>query len=191
MTVATDAMASARRRGSEQAHAGGVVVTQSDGLLRVTLNRTLSLNAIDTAMATRLNMIWRSVRDDPDVTAVLLSGAGAEAFSIGFDRIDRPAIPVTARECGVDKRLVVAVNGVACREALQLVQEADLVIASTHARFFGPLAGDECGAPRVGCAAKSTVGRPLSAQQALEFGLADYVVPLASLQERALQLAHP
>lgn len=191
MTVATDEMASAMLRRSGQAPADGVVIAKFDRVLRVTLNRTLALNAIDTAMAARLNMIWRSVRDDPDVEAVLLSGAGAEAFSIGFDRADRPAIPVTARECGVEKRLVVAVNGVACREAVQLIQEADVVIASTHARFFGPLAGGELGAPRVGCAVTSTANRPITAQQALELGLADYVVPLASLQQRALQLAQP
>lgn len=191
MTVATDVMTSAMRRRSGQASADGVVLAKLGRVLRVTLNRTLALNAIDTAMATRLNMIWRSVRDAPDVEAVLLSGAGAEAFSIGFDRTDRPAVPVTARECGVDKRLVVAVNGVACREAVQLIQEADVVIASTHARFFGPLAGVELGAPRVGSAVTSTVDRPITARQALEFGLADYVVPLASLQESALQLAHP
>lgn len=149
----------------------------------------MALNAIDTAMASRLNTAWRGVRDDPGIDAVLLTSAGTEAFSIGFDRTDRPSIPVTARDCGVDKRLVVAVKGVACREALLFVQEADVVIASTHARFFGPLAGYEPGARDVGCAAKSGFHRPVNAEQAAEVGLADYIVPLTSLQDCAAHLA--
>ncbi|NBM14221.1 enoyl-CoA hydratase/isomerase family protein [Streptomyces sp. GC420] len=139
-------------------------------------------------MARRLNFVWCSVRDDPEVDAIVLSGAGAEAFSVGFDRADRPSVPVTPRECGVDKRLVVAVNGVACREALQLVEQADVVVASAHARFLAA-APDLVGPRLTTRGSTGTAPAPITAEHALRSGLADDVVPLASLHRRAAELA--
>ena len=167
-----------------------LVVNRQDRLLHVTLCRTLALNAVDARMSSRLNALWHSVRDDPGVDAIVLSGAGAEAFCIGFDHASRPAVPISPRECGVDKYLVVAVNGFACREGLQLVRDADVVVASAHARFFEPPAdGVLRESTRVACDIAPTVRRPITAQQALEIGLVDHVVPLTSLQDTAARLA--
>lgn len=168
-----------------------VLVDVQDRVLHVTLCRTLALNAVDDRMSSRLHAVWHSVRDDPGIDAIVLSGAGAEAFCIGFDHASRPLRAISPRECGVDKYMVVAVNGIACREAMQLVRDADVVVASAHARFFEPAAVDGVlrESPRVACDITSTVRRPITAQQALEVGLVDHIVPLTSLQDAAARLA--
>jgi enoyl-CoA hydratase/carnithine racemase len=74
---------------------------------------------------------------------------------------------------------------------MQWVREADVVVASSHARFFEPFAEDGVlrESPRVACEIAPTVHRPITAQQALEIGLVDDVVPLNLLQSTAARRA--
>ena len=51
-------------------------------VLRVIMNRPDKLNAVDGDMHRELTEIWRVVDADPNVSAVLLTGAG-KAFSAG------------------------------------------------------------------------------------------------------------
>src|SRR2546423_11088324 len=53
-------------------------------VLRVVMNRPDKLNATDGRMHSELTGIWRVVDADPNVSAVLLTGAG-KAFSAGGD----------------------------------------------------------------------------------------------------------
>ena len=53
-------------------------------VLRVIMNRPDKLNAVDGAMHRELSEIWRVIDADPNVSAVLLTGAG-KAFSAGGD----------------------------------------------------------------------------------------------------------
>ena len=53
-----------------------------DRVLRVTMNRPERLNAADQAMHAELGNVWRDIDQDPDVNAVILTGAG-KAFSAG------------------------------------------------------------------------------------------------------------
>ena len=53
-------------------------------VLRIRMNNPGKLNAADQIMHGELGAIWRDVDEDPDVSAVLLTGAG-DAFSAGGD----------------------------------------------------------------------------------------------------------
>jgi len=61
-----------------------LIVEQEDRLLKVTLNRPETLNAIGGGMHEALHDLWYRVRTDNSVGAILLTGAG-RAFSSGGD----------------------------------------------------------------------------------------------------------
>jgi enoyl-CoA hydratase len=52
---------------------------------RITLNRPAALNALDLAMITSMRAALEAWRDDPQVAAVVLEGAGDRAFCAGGD----------------------------------------------------------------------------------------------------------
>lgn len=120
----------------------------------ITLNRPERLNAMNQAMKDELREAWTRVRDDPEIWAVIVTGAG-RAFSSGadvesldargFKKIDRfrelamieniRALP-TPRRMGVMKPVIAAVNGLVNGVMLDLVTESDLPIASERAEFL-------------------------------------------------------
>ncbi|MFF5988826.1 enoyl-CoA hydratase/isomerase family protein [Prauserella flavalba] len=181
-----------------------VLCEQAGGVLWVKLNRTRVLNAIDSVMAAQLREVWSLAQQDPDVHTIVLSAAGVEAFCIGFDRTDPPkpvfdAVPISPKECGVDKRVIVTVNGIACRESFRFLRDADMVIAAQNASFFEPCVTDDlAGRPplsvdwgsavRTLCGDEPTMRNPLTALQAQQRGLVREVVPLASLRAAAARL---
>jgi enoyl-CoA hydratase/carnithine racemase len=132
-----------------------------DGVATVTLSRPQVHNAIDFVMVRELRECWRSLRGNDDVRAIVLTGAGSQAFCTGIDReagianLD-DAAPIGARgdtpmhfddlgdwispKTGADlwKPVIAAVNGMACGGAFYLLAEADIIIASDNATFFDP-----------------------------------------------------
>jgi enoyl-CoA hydratase/carnithine racemase len=168
-----------------------VLSEQVGGVLRVTLNRTGALNAIDSVMAAQLREVWVLAQQDPEVRTIVLAAAGVEAFCIGFDRADPPLpvlgwVPITPKECGVAKRVIVTVNGIACRESFRFLRDADVVLAAPNASFFEPSAdwGPSCDDV-------PTMRNPLTASRAQQRGLVHDVVPLASLRSVSTRLAAP
>lgn len=64
----------------------GTVDFQRQGMTaRITLNRPEKLNAISLEMARRLETIVAECNRDPDIRAVILTGAGTRAFCCGTD----------------------------------------------------------------------------------------------------------
>ena len=59
---------------------------EEDGVAIVTLNRPEVHNAFNQRMQAELHGLWRHLRRNDDVRAVVLTGAGDEAFCVG----DRP-----------------------------------------------------------------------------------------------------
>src|SRR6476659_2615760 len=53
-------------------------------VLRLTFDRPETYNSVDAATHTQLTDIWRDIDDDPDINAVIVTGAG-KAFSAGDD----------------------------------------------------------------------------------------------------------
>jgi enoyl-CoA hydratase/carnithine racemase len=141
---------------------------EDDGVAIVTMNRPEVLNAFNQQMQVELRELWRGLRSNDDVRAVVLTGAGDKAFCTGIDREEAiaedylgneefrigmrgPVGPVSTpfmyNEPGVNinpkandlwKPIVSAVNGMACGGALYLLGESDVIISAEHATFFDP-----------------------------------------------------
>ncbi|MFB6874809.1 enoyl-CoA hydratase/isomerase family protein [Streptomyces sp. NPDC056323] len=120
------------------------------GVALVTLDRPTKHNAIDLATAAELAAAWRAFRFDDGVRAVVLTGAGGQAFCTGIDRgvdvpqpsspytIDDPLLAIGPKANDLWKPVIAAVEGMACGGAFYLLGESEFVIASEEATFFDP-----------------------------------------------------
>jgi enoyl-CoA hydratase/carnithine racemase len=126
------------------------------GVATVTLDRPDRHNAFTSVMCEELAATWGHVRADDSVRAVVLTGAGEQAFCTGIDRDEVPSddsgVPYSfdpftyvdpgtrlgprVNECW--KPVVAAVNGMACGGAFYLLGEVDIIVAAEHATFFDP-----------------------------------------------------
>lgn len=135
-----------------------VLYEKRDGIAYVTLNRPEKLNALSPEMVVRLARLWPEVEADPDIRAVLLTGAGDRAFSTGGDlgslipimmrsrppedeweealAADRKQLAqAILRNVSFFKPIVAAVNGIAYAGGAEMLLSTDLRVASTTARF--------------------------------------------------------
>ncbi|MFE6647425.1 enoyl-CoA hydratase/isomerase family protein [Nocardioides sp. NPDC057772] len=125
-----------------------------DRVRTLTLNRPDQLNAFNQALYVALAEALRAADEDPEVAVVLLTGTG-RAFSAGTDLVEMKETATGAGEDSGDgsshgfiglldslvafsKPLVVAVNGLGLGIGATLLGYADLVFASTAARFKTP-----------------------------------------------------
>jgi len=122
----------------------------------VTLNKPERLNAISAALRSDVAAAVREVRDDDEVRALIVTGAG-RGFCSGADlsavqsgiRGNLPA-PTTQAERldedgwvgrwakmwhSLDKPVIAAVNGIAAGAGMSTALAADLRVGSEHARF--------------------------------------------------------
>jgi enoyl-CoA hydratase/carnithine racemase len=196
------------------------LLVERDGpVLTVTLNRESSLNSLSDEIHRALPETWQSVKKDPSIRAIIITGAGTRAFCVGMDlrqnvargghrpraNPDAPlkgSIGMTPLHNDVWVPTIVAVNGMCVAGGLHFVADADIVIASTNASFFdthtmiGQVAALEpIGLlPRIGVAnalRMITLGREgrLSAEDALRISLVSEVVAPDQLLPRAKELA--
>jgi enoyl-CoA hydratase len=128
-----------------------ILVERHDSIVTLTLNRADKLNAIDSPMLDALEQILVEVEADPEVRAVVLTGAG-RAFSAGADIKEWTALdPLTFsriwgqrghvlfdRLAALRPPVIAAINGIAFGGGLELALCADIRIASTAARLGLP-----------------------------------------------------
>ena len=93
----TDLQAARERRGIRKLSAAAFDRPAPAGA-RITFNRPERYNALDAIGHREITYVWREVDEDPDVDAVILTGAG-KAFSAGgdFDMIDETIDDFDAR----------------------------------------------------------------------------------------------
>lgn len=186
----------------------------ADGVARVTLDRPEVHNAFDPEMQQELSTLWRELRHDDDVRAVVLTGAGEKAFCTGIDRstagdftydpltYEDPGKVIGPKSQGLWKPVVAAVNGMACGGAFYLLGEADVVLAADHATFFDPHVtyGMVAAFEPILLLRRMPFGEVLrmalagaheriGAEKAMQLGLVSEVVPAADLLEAAHRLA--
>jgi enoyl-CoA hydratase len=177
----------------------------------VTINRPERRNAIDYETSSALADIFDELESDPDVWAVVLTGAGDKAFSAGMDLKafaggGGNVMGVSGGFAGITRRdfpkpLVAAVNGHALAGGFEIMLACDLVVAAEHATFGIPevqrgLAAGAGGLvrlpKRVGLARAlefAMTGDPVDAGTALAMGLVNRVVPGDEVLEVAVALA--
>lgn len=191
--------------------------TRPDGdhVLVVTLDRPQALNAINTQMGHDLLDLWTRLTMQPgDLRCVVLTGAGERAFCAGGDLKERNGMSnadwqaqhelferafVALLECPLP--VFAAVNGHAYGGGFETVLACDFVYAASHARFalsevklgIMPGGGGTQTLPRaVGeRRAKELIftGRPLSAEEAMQWGVVNRVCAPSELMPQALETA--
>lgn len=182
--------------------------------LLLTLNRPERLNALSRALLEALDEWIQRASKDPEVRAVVVTGAGDRAFSAGAD-IDELRVLSHAEAYaqmrfgqGIFERLerlpkpvIAAVNGYALGGGCELAMACDLRFAADHARFGQPEIqlgnlpgwGGTQRLPRlIGPArAKELIftGEPIAAPTASAIGLVNRVYPAADLLRATLDFA--
>jgi 2-(1,2-epoxy-1,2-dihydrophenyl)acetyl-CoA isomerase len=190
-----------------------------DGVAVLTLNRPERLNAMSRPMLDALLEALPRLAEDPEVGAVVLTGAGrgfcaggdvkamAEGQELGGDTLEEKAQALRGRmEVSrwlheLPKPTIAMVRGAAAGAGLSLAMACDMRIAGDSARFGTAFArvgysGDFGGSffltQLVGTAKARELyytADLLDAQQALALGLVNRVVPDARLEEETLELA--
>jgi enoyl-CoA hydratase len=179
----------------------------------VTLNRPGQLNAYNVAMRDDLFAILSAIHEDPEVRAMVLTGAG-KAFSTGGDlhEFGSAPSPIVARWVrfrrdvwGRLKALpiptVAAIHGFTVGGGLEMALLCDVAIAADDTRLCFPetgtgmipgVAGTQTASRRLGLGRALDLcitGRWIDAHDALLVGLVAEVVPAAGLERRALEVA--
>jgi enoyl-CoA hydratase len=180
----------------------------------ITLNRPHADNAITTEMGARITEILETIAVRPAVRAVILTGAGPRAFSVGSDlrqrrnmtkedwlrqRQDFDRTLYTVRQ--LRKPIFTAVNGIAYGGGCELAQSTDFIIASGNATFGQPEAmiglaaggGSPALLPRLlppGRAMQMLMtGDPISAQEAHRLGMVNELHDQDELMNAAHRIA--
>ena len=194
-----------------------IAFTIDKGVARLVLNRPAALNSFTAAMHAEVREALTCAADDPQVRAVLLTGAG-RGFCAGQDLNDRSVSagdappdlgdsvekyynPLIRLLTGMEKPVICAVNGVAAGAGANIALACDIVIAARSASFIESFAKlglipDSGGTwilqRLVGMArAKglAMLGPKVSAERALAWGMIWQVVEDDELQATALELA--
>ena len=194
-----------------------VLLDIADGVATLRLNRPDQGNAINEEMAADLEEASTRIAETAGLRAVLISGNGPN-FTMGgdvnlFASTPSAELPGKLRRMidgyhraidrltSIDAPVVVAVRGAAAGGGLGLLYIADIVIASTDARFalgYGALGltsdgGNTWFLPRMVGMRRAQelflLNRRLSAQEALEFGLVSRLVSDDSVEAEAIAVA--
>jgi enoyl-CoA hydratase len=173
----------------------------SDGVATVTLNRPEQRNALSPQLLSELVDAMKSARDDGEVRAVVLTGAGDKVFCAGADLSGFAAdAPLVAKHYGSDlfleffrlmprlgKPSLCAANGHVLAGGMGLALSCDLVIAKRGATFGTPEINVGAfpymimsiiyrNVPRKKVNEMILLGERLSAEEAVDYGLANRAV---------------
>lgn len=192
-----------------------ILTEKKDQILLVTINRPDQLNALNKETISELHTALEEANSDDSVGVIILTGSGEKAFVAGadikefadfniaqggelamngqktlFDYIENLSIPVIA-----------AVNGFALGGGLELAMASHIRIASTNARMGLPEVslgvipgyGGTQRLPQLVGKGKAnemvfTAGM-INAEDALQWGLVNYVVEQSELMAKAEEIA--
>jgi naphthoate synthase len=185
----------------------------AEGIAKITICRPEVRNAFRPRTLFELSDAFEAARDDPAIGVIVLTGEGPDAFCSGGDqrirgddgyvddqgvgRLNVLDLQIQIRRC--PKPVIAMVAGYAIGGGHVLHVVCDLTIAADNARFgqTGPRVGSFDGGFGSGLLARSVgqkkareiwyLCRQYDAQQALDMGLVNTVVPLEELEETTVQ----
>lgn len=190
-----------------------IIVKKGDGhVAEITLNRPDQMNTFNTGMAGELYSALMDADSDPEVRVILLGGAG-RSFSAGIDvnelegksaleyrewieHMERPLVAIA----NMRKPVIARVHGVAAANGMGLAAAADLVIAGERTKM-GLTAinvGLNCVGPVIPvarCVGRKKAlelllyGKLIRAEEALQLGLVNRIVPDDELEKEAMEWA--
>ena len=196
-----------------------VLFDVEDRVATVTLNRPEAMNALDPETFAALAEAWTEISDNPDIWVAIVTGAGGKAFSAGADlkktvprrpggagaeiaRVFQPR-GGSSLDDGIHvwKPIIAAVDGYCLGAGLTLLSVTDFRIASEKSVFGLPEVRrgifPTLGAthrlyrqlPHAIAMELILYGDNLDAQQALQYGLINRVVPSAEVMPLAREAA--
>jgi enoyl-CoA hydratase/carnithine racemase len=182
--------------------------------LWLTIDREARRNALNEAVLGELRAGIESVAGEPEVRAVVITGAGDRAFCAGGDlkpdaegdpftvdpaELDNPVVALFRAIIACPVPVIARVNGHALAGGFGLVCACDFAVVADHARLGTPEA--RIGlfpmmilpwmlrtVPRRKLMELCITGEPMSAAEAFSHGIVNYVVPAAELDAKVAAL---
>lgn len=186
----------------------------ADRVATVTINRPDKLNALNAQAKAELREVMTSLKNDPAVDVVIITGAGEKAFVAGTDIRELAELNgETGKEFSakgqevfdlienLGKPVIAAINGYALGGGCELALACHLRVASENARFAQPevnlgiipgYGGTQRLARLIGRGRAMEMiltGDQIDAQEAHRIGLVNKVVPAGELMTTARSLA--
>ncbi|MGD2126370.1 MAG: enoyl-CoA hydratase/isomerase family protein [Desulfobacteraceae bacterium] len=191
-----------------------VLVHVFDQIAMIRMNSPQSMNAMRYRLRADLLDALEKISNADEAKVVVLTGTG-KAFCVGGDLRELPQIKdaeaakhtflhgskIVLKIREMEKPVIASVNGVALGAGLSLALNCDLIIASEEATFsqaflriaLVPDLGATFITPRlIGLQkAKELVftGKTLNAQEMVELGMVNHIVPLKDLETKTLEMA--
>jgi enoyl-CoA hydratase/carnithine racemase len=184
-----------------------------DGVATLTMNRPQQMNLLTSEMIAALQAAFDAIGKDAAVRVVVLAASG-KGFCAGHDLKEiralkeQPKIAELFAACSrmmtsiprLPQPVIASVQGAAAAAGCQLVAQCDLALASDAAKFVtsGVSWGFFCSTPGVAIGRNLQrkhalemllTGDAIGAQQALQWGLLNRVVPAAELDAATAALA--
>ena len=191
-----------------------ILIAKEGNVATITINRPKALNALSTTVLTELTAALDEVAADPNVYALIITGAGEKSFVAGADiaemkdkSVEEAAAygkfgnevfrKIETFRCPV----IAAVNGFALGGGCELAMSCDIRVAADNAVFGQPevglgitpgFGGTQRLARLVGAGiAKEMIytARNIKAERAAQIGLVNQVVAGADLMETVMKMA--
>jgi enoyl-CoA hydratase/carnithine racemase len=126
-------------------------VEYAGAIATLTLNRPQSNNAINDTMRSRLLRAFEDIRTNDAIQAVVLTGTGDDAFSVGHDIEEIATLTAMEAEAAakrglmlhrriaeLDKPVIAAIKGACLGAGFELALHCDIRLARADARFGFP-----------------------------------------------------
>lgn len=184
-----------------------------NGIMTITVNRPDKLNALNKLTVRELGQAIQEAKDKDEVKAIILTGSGQKGFVAGADISEFLGLSIeqgkAMAKMGQDvfksiedctKPVIAAVNGFALGGGCELAMACHLRVASENAKFGQPevnlgLIAGYGGTQRLIQLIGKTKAMELhltadmiTAAEALQLGLVNYVVPQEQLLSKCLEL---
>jgi len=187
-----------------------------DGIGWITFNNPERRNAISLEMWEGLGTILEAFQDDPEVRVVVMKGAGDKAFVSGADISEFDSKRGNAEQkkqygqasakanrwlARIDKPLIAMIQGYCIGGGLATALGADIRFATPDSTFGIPAAKLGLGYDYGGLYVLSSLVGPsrakdimfsarfMAADEALQMGLINFLVPMEELEERVIAYA--
>jgi methylglutaconyl-CoA hydratase len=185
------------------------VLVEKRGVVQwITINRELRRNAMNDIVTDAIAVGLAQAAADPEVRAVVLTGAGDKAFCAGADlsagsgsfkydysKVGLSFVKLMQQARNLTLPLIARVNGHAMAGGMGLIGMCDMAVSVDTARFGMPevkigifpmqiMAVLQRLIPSRKLYEMALTGEPISATEALEFGLLNYVVSAGELDSK-------
>ena len=189
-----------------------MILTETHGRVGlITFNRPQAMNALNNQLMGELMDALESFDENDDIGAMVITG-NEKAFAAGADikemadksihqMMDTDHVAVFGRIRTINKPVIAAVSGFALGGGCEIALSCDMIITSESAKFGQPeitigVIPGAGGTQRLTRAVGKAIAmemilnnRTLSAQEALQHGLVNRVVPAGDYLNEALKLA--